>query len=155
MNTLTGLQELMRTTIAAGTVDLPTYFEDGDVIADVGQSRDAIEERRNTRGFVVTVDLPTQLRVTERAPAVTQCHAVVPVVVDVNPEVNTTTGSGKNILEIVDVVCSALLAYTGTDATDRFEHEEEAALLMTNDSGTVSYVIWFRANVVLAEKFNT
>lgn len=150
---LAEIQSLTRSTIAAGTVVQPTFFEDADVVADAGNGKDTIEQRLNTRGFCVVVDLPINGDVTSRAPASTQCDVLIPVHVQMNVNQNSSSsGAGKNVLEIVDVVCSALLAY-GTGA-DRYEHADPAFELVTNDQGAVAYVVWFKKPTVLAEVVN-
>src|SRR5688572_6179936 len=107
MNALNTVQELMRDTIAAGIPEQTAYFQDGDVVVDTGSERNAIEKLLNTRGYCVSVDLPIRATVIDRAPGVSQCHALIPVHVQLNPnQISADGGAGKEILDIVDVVCS-------------------------------------------------
>jgi hypothetical protein len=142
------IQGTARDTIAAATLDSVAYFEDADVIADVGLSADAIMQRLEARGFVVVVDIPLGVRTSQRAPSVTHGEVPFGVIVQVNPKINAEQ-LNRNVLEIVDVVCSAMLAY-GSDPTDRFEHDEEAVTLYVDDQGLLSYLILFHAQTVLA-----
>lgn len=152
MFNLLTIQSTARSVIAAAELDSVAYFEDADVIAEDGYQRDTVEDRLNTRGFAVTVELPVGGRVIDRAPNVTHAHVVFAVNVVVNPKVNADN-EDRDILEIVDVVCSAMLAH-GSDATDRFEHDDDAFSLLVDDEGKLMYMILFRAHTVLAETVN-
>lgn len=149
MNDLQDVQALLRSTIAAATVDSVPYFEDGDVIADDGLQLDVIEQRIISRGFAVVCDLPVQAKVVRRAPNVNQCQAVFPVTFEFNPQRITELGSMFGILSTMDVAASALLAY-GTNPTDRFECADDAFDLLSNDAGLVKYVLWVFAQINLA-----
>ncbi len=149
MNDVQNVQQLLRDTIAGAQVDSVSFFEDGDILADDGLKRDAIENRLASRGFAVSCDYPVMAKVVRRAPNVNQCEAVFPVVVSFNVEQNAI-GAQKNILQTFDVIASTILGYAGNDPTDRFEFANDAMDLLVNDAGMVKYVLWIFAQINLA-----
>ncbi len=149
MTNLKDIQALLVTTIQAGPFDATGYFSNDLVVADTGESKDAIEAALNNRGFAVVVDLPIVSKTFTRFPGVAHSYVTIPVHVQVNVQVNSA-GAAVSILEAVQHVFSAVLAYAEGDEADRFETEEEAFELIVTDSGLLAYVLWFRKMIALS-----
>ncbi len=147
MTLLKDIQDLTVDTIALGTVALPDYFDNELVTKDIGLSKDRIENALNERGFVVVVDLPMRGKLYADGPGTAETYVTIPVCIQVNPTKNADVAQ-KDILEAVDTVCDALLAY-GTGA-ERFETEDDSFYLSVDDMGLLTYVLFFKKLVTLS-----
>ena len=148
MIALKDIQQTARDLIKAGPSDDTAYFADETVVVDVGLSRDDIENALATRGFCVAVNVPLMATIYQNSPGGTLLEAVLPVDVQVNPSVNAeATGAGKNILEALGNIFTALREYSESDEADRFElleGEQGGYQLVTLDSGLLMYVMLFK-----------
>jgi hypothetical protein len=136
-------------TVAVDTLEGHAYFTGKTIIADDGTKRDTIETALLNSGFCVSVDLPIDASEMQDAPGVSETEILLPVHVQVNPEVNGAQATPVSILEAVENVFAALLGYS--NGANRFTALPSKPFeLIVSDKGLTAYVCWLKKQIVLS-----
>ncbi len=137
---------------AVTLIEANAYFEDEEVIRDVGNSDDLIGNTLSDRGFVVVVLPVLGGAMTSAGKDKVVVNADLMVTIYINPKVNAEDGkANKDIGEAVEKLVASMLEYDNCEKVpaSRFKLSTDAFNISTFDPGLFTYDVFFQRQCVL------
>lgn len=118
------------------------------IVIDNGLSKDAIEDRFDSRGFVVIVGPILSLRNKVGTKPIIQAEAVFTVEFYSNPTRNPN-GANVDIISAISASIRALTAFSAGTGEQPFSGEFDLCEMTVGDTGAIGYLVTFTKLVAI------